>query len=105
MNKQSITERLTLLSEQRKQVLAKQEEGKNVVMSGQKIIDETNAMLHIVNGAEQDCQYWLQQIDEQEKKDALEKEAQANSVETVASFESADAYQTEETTPTPTEGE
>lgn len=102
MNKEELNERIADLASQKNQVLAKQEEGKNVVISGQQIIEQTNQMIYAINGAEQDCQFWLMKFDEAEKKLAADKEQAdkeaAAALTKVAAFEEADAYKAEEET-------
>lgn len=96
MNKQALEERLVLLANDRKQTLVKHEEGRNVIISGQQIVDQANKMLDIISGAEQDCHYWLKELDKQERKEAAGKEAAAASITKSASFEEADAYKVDD---------
>lgn len=98
MNRSDITTRQDYLTEQRKQVLAKQEEGKNVILSGQKIVEETNVMLNMISGADQDCQFWLQQIDLNEKKTEAEiaQTQAASDADTIAPYEAAEVYKEEQ---------
>lgn len=77
MNKDEIQNRLRALAEQEKQVQAKAEEGRNVMASGQKIVEDSNAMMLMIRGAQQDCQFWLQKIADAEAKQKAEEEQAA----------------------------